>query len=59
MTLTDERVRAQRAPFDHPQLFVPNGDATPGVDDTIEIPATGAGGGAALQRFLNLNPFAQ
>jgi len=23
--LTDERVRLQRAPFDHPQLFVPNG----------------------------------
>jgi hypothetical protein len=23
--LTDERVRFQRAPFDHPQLFVPNG----------------------------------
>jgi cytochrome c peroxidase len=23
--LTDERVRYQRAPFDHPQLFVPNG----------------------------------
>lgn len=59
MTLTDERVRAQRAPFDHPQLFVPNGDAAPGVDDTIEIPATGAGGGAPLQRFLNLNPFAR
>ena len=23
--LTDARVRAQSAPFDHPQLFVPNG----------------------------------
>src|SRR5207247_6897641 len=24
-SLTDERVRQERAPFDHPQLFVPNG----------------------------------
>jgi hypothetical protein len=24
-TLTDERVVYRRAPFDHPQLFVPNG----------------------------------
>ncbi|MBI5683441.1 MAG: cytochrome C peroxidase [Verrucomicrobia bacterium] len=25
MALTDERVRQEKAPFDHPQLFVPNG----------------------------------
>jgi hypothetical protein len=58
LALTDERVRWQRAPFDHPQLFVPNGDVTPGVDNPIEIPAVGAAGGSSpLQRFLNLNPF--
>jgi cytochrome c peroxidase len=62
--LTDERVVYQRAPFDHPQLFVPNGH--PGnsfwtydanndglADDVmIEIPAVGATGGAPLPGFL-------
>lgn len=63
-TLTDERVVYQRAPFDHPQLFVPNGH--PGsssstvdangdglADDVmVEIPAVGAAGGAPLPGFL-------
>jgi cytochrome c peroxidase len=57
LALTDERVRYQKAPFDHPQLFVPNGDAAPGIDNLIEVPPTGAAGGQPLQRFLNLNPF--
>jgi len=57
LSLNDDRVRLQQAPFDHPQIFVPNGDSTPGVDNTMEIPATGAAGGSPLQRFLNLNPF--
>jgi hypothetical protein len=57
LALTDERVRWQRAPFDHPQLFVPNGDNAPGTDNLIEIPSSGAAGGPPLQRFLNLNPF--
>ncbi len=62
--LTDERVPIAAAPFDHPQLFVPNGH--PGdessvtaqngqaVDDlfTIEIPATGRNGGPVLPGFL-------
>ena len=59
LALTDERVRLQQAPFDHPQLFIPNGDSTPGIDNTFELPATGAAGGAPLPRFLNLSPFAQ
>ena len=59
LALTDERVRWQRAPFDHPQLFVPNGDSTPGTDNLIEVPPSGAAGGQPLQRFLNLNPFIQ
>jgi len=59
LALTDERVRWQRAPFDHPQLFVPNGDSVPGTDNLVERPAVGAAGGAALERFLNLNPFSK
>ena len=62
--LTDERVLYRRAPFDHPQLFVPNGhpgDSTSTVDANhdgfaddlmIEIPAVGAAGGVPLPGFL-------
>jgi cytochrome c peroxidase len=58
LALTDERVRWQRAPFDHPQLFVPEGDSPAGADVLREIPAVGAAGSQTpLQRFLNLNPF--
>jgi hypothetical protein len=35
LTLTDERVRSEQAPFDHPELPLPNG---------ITMPAVGAGG---------------
>jgi cytochrome c peroxidase len=62
-TLTDERVRIAAAPFDHPQLLVPNGH--PGdhrqvergkqgfaKDDLLEIPMTGAAGGPPLPGFL-------
>ena len=62
--LTDERVLFRRAPFDHPQIFVPNGH--PGgsrstvdangdglADDLmVEIPAVGAAGGSPLPGFL-------
>lgn len=63
-TLTDERVLYQRAPFDHPQIFVPNGhpgdsnstvdaDGNGLADDVmIEIPAVGAAGGDPLPGFL-------
>jgi cytochrome c peroxidase len=62
--LTDERVLYRRAPFDHPQLFVPNGhpgnsmyvvdtDGDGKADDLmVEIPAVGAAGGAPLPGFL-------
>jgi cytochrome c peroxidase len=30
-TLTDERVRDERAPFDHPELPLPNGDTLPAI----------------------------
>jgi cytochrome c peroxidase len=62
-TLTDERVRIAGAPFDHPQLFVPNGhrgnqhyveQTRPGFakDEMLEIPMTGAAGGPPLPGFL-------
>ena len=54
--LTDERVRYDRAPFDHPSLDIPNGGtsgkvsmflATVGaLDDRVELPAVGKGGSA-------------
>ncbi|WDD35695.1 cytochrome c peroxidase [Nostoc sp. UHCC 0926] len=61
--LTDERVRYEKAPFDHPQLFVPNGhpgDSTYVTDDgtgkatdsLLEIPAVGQNGGKGTPNFL-------
>jgi len=48
-SLTDERVLYQQAPFDHPELVVPNGPT---------LPPVGAAGGTQLKRFLDRNPFA-
>jgi cytochrome c peroxidase len=53
-SLTDERVRSQSAPFDHPSLTVPNGmDMAGGIplEQTITLPATGQAGGAAVPKF--------
>jgi cytochrome c peroxidase len=61
--LTDQRVLRQRAPFDHPQLFVPNGVSMRGgrprvTDDGVardiflEIPAVGRRGGPLPAGFL-------
>jgi cytochrome c peroxidase len=65
--LTDPRTVAQSAPFDHPELFVPNGHphsssgypvvADPkhpdrATDQLMEIPVTGAQGGKPLPSFL-------
>jgi hypothetical protein len=55
VSLTDDRVRYERAPFDHPQLFITNGhpgdqnavtnDGTGQATTTlIELPAVGANG---------------
>jgi hypothetical protein len=63
-SLTDERVRFRQAPFDHPQLFVPDGhagdehavadDGTGTARDRMtEIPAVGRDGGAPLPGFLD------
>jgi cytochrome c peroxidase len=63
-TLTDPRVLYQKAPFDHPQLLVPNGhrggttavydnDGNGLADDVlVDIPAVGARGGDPLPGFL-------
>jgi cytochrome c peroxidase len=55
-SLTDERVRNQSAPFDHPSLLVPNGGVvSEGIltEQMITLPATGAGGGAPMAKFCD------
>jgi hypothetical protein len=49
VALTDERVRWERAPFDHPSLELPNGPYMPAVG------ATGRSS-APLRTFLGLDP---
>lgn len=67
VSLTDDRVRYQRAPFDHPQLFVTNGhpgdqnavtnDGTGQATTTaLEFPAVGRNGSAPLPNFLGVSP---
>ncbi|WP_313889958.1 MULTISPECIES: cytochrome-c peroxidase [Nostoc] len=62
--LTDERVLYDKAPFDHPQLFIPNGhpgnstsvtnDSTgKATDSLLEIPAVGKNGGSGTPNFLS------
>ena len=57
-SLTDERVRYEKAPFDHPSLKVPNGhkgdnvtvqspDGKKAIDELMTLPAVGAAGIAA------------
>lgn len=66
-SLTDERVLYRKAPFDHPQLFVPNGHRGNerfvvnngrglAMDEMLEIPEVGAQGGPPLPGFLE-GPF--
>jgi len=54
--LTDDRVRYERAPFDHPSLCVPVGYAEPSLAESFAlIPAAGRGGNAVpLQTFAEL-----
>ncbi len=59
LSLTDERVRFQKAPFDHPQLYVPNGHTLEdgeslinAKDKFIEIKAVGRDGGLPMAKFL-------
>jgi len=58
VSLTDDRVLYQRAPFDHPELRVPAGQDAGGADVLTLVPAVGAAGVAMpVPRFLDLNPF--
>lgn len=65
-TLTDQRVVEQKAPFDHPELLVPNGHTGDefrvsinelGVaeDEIIRVPAVGRNGGPLPAGFLEDN----
>lgn len=63
--LTDDRVRYEKAPFDHPQLFIPNGHLGnetsvsqdhdgKATDDLLVIPAIGRKGSNGTPNFLSL-----
>ncbi|MCY7277814.1 MAG: hypothetical protein LH702_29770, partial [Phormidesmis sp. CAN_BIN44] len=63
----DDRVRYQRAPFDHPQLFVTNGhpgDQNAVTNDgtgqatttTLELAAVGRNGSTPQPNFLGVSP---
>ncbi len=67
VSLTDDRVRYQRAPFDHPQLFVTNGhpgdqnavsnDGTgQATTTTLELAAVGRNGSTPQPNFLGVSP---
>jgi hypothetical protein len=59
VSLTDDRVRFQQAPFDHPELIVPAGQDAAGNDLTTTAAAVGATGSTTpISRFLGLSPFA-
>ncbi|XZE56883.1 cytochrome c peroxidase [Planctomycetaceae bacterium SH139] len=58
-SLTDDRVRHQRAPFDHPELLLPNGHqgtTRQGValDNVLVLPAVGRDGGDIVKPFEEL-----
>jgi len=72
LALSDERVRYQRAPFDHPSICVPHGhqasrrgglvvDSTgQAIDELMCLPAVGASGSRTpLKTFLGLDPFSR
>ena len=66
LEMTDARVERRSAPFDHPELIIPNGHTVrtgttstlinrgngTAQDTLLVIPATGRNGGAPLRRFL-------
>jgi cytochrome c peroxidase len=60
IALTDPRVARESAPFDRPQLVVPNGILPDGSEILIDLAAVGRNGRAASQAlvpFLNADPF--
>ena len=61
LALTDARVRDETAPFDHPELRIPNGGTFGLEQPPLVVPALGAGGRPAaglppLGTFLGLAP---
>jgi len=54
--LTDERVRNQTAPFDHPELIIPNGVDAFGGDVLITLAATGGAPAPVPPALVLLNP---
>jgi cytochrome c peroxidase len=69
LSLSDDRVRFRKAPFDHPSICIPHGQAGDeksvtanktgkAIDIMVCLPAVGAGGAKApLSTFLNLDPY--
>lgn len=64
LAMTDDRVKFRKAPFDHPELYVPNGHIGnenfvinvfgTALDSFKKIPAVGQNGGDQLPKFLGL-----
>jgi cytochrome c peroxidase len=55
-SLTDERVRNETAPFDHPELIIPNGVDANGADILMTLPATGGAPAAVPPALVLTNP---
>lgn len=53
MSMTDERVRNESAPFDHPEILIPSGDGP-----LLKVPARDANGIAALTLTVTIGPLA-
>lgn len=51
MSMTDERVRNESEPFDHPEILIPNGNGP-----LIKIPARDASGTAAITLTVTIGP---
>src|SRR5438034_1776444 len=51
LSLTDNRVRNRKGPFDGPSICVPNDGLSDGVSNTLCIPEVGAAGGAPFVAF--------
>ena len=58
LSMTDERVRNESAPFDHPELYVPNGVAADGSPEFIRVPARDAAGTPAPTIAITLDAVA-
>lgn len=57
VSLTDKRVTYRQAPFDHPELRIPEDGRTPSISRTRRIEAVGAHGAQhRLRPFLDLDP---